>query len=230
MDRLGRRGECPDTHRRFRQPAARTNRVRSSGTGVTSCPSTTWRPSPNLFAAPPASLSKGRVRRLGLGWGGTGGVPSASARPGRARRPLRGGDRSAPGPWAGAGPSYDGVDAKFPPLRRDRSRTGGRPSPSCSRGHPRRRSPGRPDRRTASPRHFPTERVYDEPPKMLALLRSSAEEAGRDRHRSRSAVGVSARGGSDMVRGPRCELRLTVAVNSVKDSTVDMRDELLRSR
>jgi alkanesulfonate monooxygenase SsuD/methylene tetrahydromethanopterin reductase-like flavin-dependent oxidoreductase (luciferase family) len=128
--------------------------------------------------------------------------------------------------WREPEPSYDGVYVKFPPLWCDPKPPGGTiPIVFGGTSAPAIRRAGRIGD-GFFPAIFPTERVYDELPKMLALLRSSAEEAGRDP----ASIEVSS-GGVRTAEEARwfADLgvsRLTVAVRS--KTTAEMRDELLR--
>ena len=178
MDRLGRRGGIPDPIVWFAYVAARMTRLRF-GTGVVILPEhnvVTFAKS----CATLAVLSKGRfILGCGVGWNREEyealGMPwdhrgarydESSGRCGRC-----GGIRSRPTtactsssrPWSAI------------PNRR------AAPSLSCSEGRhvPPVRRAGQPGD-GYFPAIFPTERVHEELPKLVSLLRSSAEEAGRD--------------------------------------------------
>jgi probable F420-dependent oxidoreductase len=224
LDRLGRRGGVPDPIVWFAYVAARTSRIRF-GTGVVILPEhniVTFAKS----CATLASLSKGRFM-LGVGVGWNREEYEAVGMPWDRR-----GDRQAESIealrvlWREAEPSYDGQYVQFPPLWCDPKPPDGAipvviggTSPAAVR-RAGRVGDG------YFPAIFPTERVYEQLPGLLALLRSSAEEAGRDP----AAIEVTS-GGVRTAEEARwfADLgvnRLTVAVRS--KTIPEMRDELLR--
>jgi probable F420-dependent oxidoreductase len=224
LDRLGRRGGVPDPIVWFAYVAARTTRLRF-GTGVVILPEhnvVTFAKS----CATLASLSKGRFM-LGVGVGWCREEYEALGLP-WARR----GDRhdecieALRILWREAEPAYDGALVNFPPLWCDPKPPGGTiPIVIGGTSDAAVRRAGR----TGDgyfPALFPTERVHEELPGLIALLHSSAEEAGRDP----AAIEVTS-GGVRTAEEARwfADLgvsRLTVAVRS--KTPPEMRDELLR--
>ncbi len=224
MDRLGNRGGIPDPIVWFAYVAARTTRLRF-GTGVVVLPEH------NLLAfakscATLAVLSEGRfMLGCGVGWNREEyealGMPwdHRGARYDEyiwALRIL----------WKEPEPSYEGVYVNFPPVQCDPKPPGGS-IPIVLGG-----TSTAAVRRAGQvgdgyfPAIFPTERVRDELPKLLALLRSAAEDAGRDP----ASIEITS-GGVRTAEEARwfADLgvsRLTVAVRS--KTIPEMRDELLR--
>jgi probable F420-dependent oxidoreductase len=224
MDRLGRRGGVPDPIVWFAYVAARTTQLRF-GTGVIILPEhnvVTFAKS----CATLASLSKGRFM-LGVGVGWNREEYEALGMPWEQRGARYEEEIAALRTlWREAEPSYDGSYVRFPPLWCDPKPPGGTiPIVFGGTSAPAIRRAGRIGD-GYFPAIFPTERVYEELPKMLALLRASAEEAGRDP----ASIEVTS-GGIRTAEEARwfADLgvsRLTVAVRS--KTTAEMRDELLR--
>ena len=204
MDRLGRRGGIPDPIVWFAYVAARTTRLRF-GTGVVILPEhnvVTFAKS----CATLAVLSKGRfILGCGVGWNREEyealGMPwdHRGARYDECIWALR-------TLWRDPEPSYDGVYVKFPPVECDPKPPGGS-IPIVLGGT------SRPAVRRAGqlgdgyfPAIFPTERVHEELPKLVSLLRSSAEEAGPGSRFDRNHLRrCPHRGGGALVRGPRSQ-------------------------
>jgi alkanesulfonate monooxygenase SsuD/methylene tetrahydromethanopterin reductase-like flavin-dependent oxidoreductase (luciferase family) len=128
--------------------------------------------------------------------------------------------------WREEEPSYEGEYLQFPALACDPKPPGGTiPIVIGGTSAPAVRRAGRIGD-AYFPAIFPTERVYEELPRLLALLRSSAEEAGRDP----SSIEITS-GGIRTAEEARwfADLgvnRMTVAVRS--KTIPDMREELLR--
>ena len=224
MDRLGRRGGIPDPIVWFAYVAARTTRLRF-GTGVVILPEhnvVTFAKS----CATLAVLSKGRfMLGCGVGWNREEyealGMPwdHRGARYDESIWALR-------TLWRDPEPSYDGVYLKFPPVECDPKPPGGSiPIVLGGTSVPAVRRAGQLGD-GYFPAIFPTERVHEELPKLLGLLRSSAQEAGRDPDSIEITSGgvrtaEEARWFADLGVS-----RLTVAVRA--KTVPEMRDELLR--
>ncbi len=224
MDRLGRRGGIPDPIVWFAYVAARTTRLRF-GTGVVILPEhnvVTFAKS----CATLAVLSKGRfLLGCGVGWNREEyealGMPwdHRGARYDECIWALR-------TLWRDPEPSYDGVYLKFPPVECDPKPPGGSiPIVLGGTSIPAVRRAGQLGD-GYFPAIFPTERVYEELPKLVGLLRSSAEEAGRDPDSIEITSGgvrtaEEARWFADLGVS-----RLTVAVRA--KTVPEMREELLR--
>jgi probable F420-dependent oxidoreductase len=224
LDRLGRRGGVPDPIVWFAYVAARTTRLRF-GTGVVILPEhnvVTFAKS----CATLASLAKGRFM-LGVGVGWNREEYEAVGMPWDRR-----GDRHEEAIaalrtlWSEPEPTYDGRYVRFPPLWCDPKPPGGTiPIVIGGTSTAAVRRAGRIGD-GYFPAIFPTERVHEVLPGLVRLLRSSAEEAGRDPE----SIEVTS-GGVRTAEQARwfAELgvsRLTVAVRA--KSTSEMRDELLR--
>jgi probable F420-dependent oxidoreductase len=224
LDRLGRRGGVPDPIVWFAFVAARTTTMRF-GTGVVILPEHNI-PTFAKSCATLASLSKGRfMLGVGVGWNREEyealGMPwdRRGERYEEAIKALR-------VLWREDEPSYEGVYLKFPPLACD-PKPPGRTIPIVIGGTsaPAVRRAGRVGD-GYFPAIFPTDRVYMELPKLVALLRSSAEESGRDP----DSIEVTS-GGVRTAEEARWFAdvgvsRLTVAVRA--KTIPEMREELLR--
>ncbi len=224
MDRLGRRGGVPDPIVWFAYVAARTTRLRF-GTGVVILPEHNI-PTFAKSCATLACLSKGRFM-LGVGVGWCREEYDALNMPWDRR-----GERHEEAIealrtlWREDEPAYDGRYLQFPPLACDPKPPGGTiPIVIGGTSAPAVRRAGRIGD-AYFPAIFPTERVDEELPKLLSVLRSSAAEAGRDP----TSIEITS-GGIRTAEEARwfADLgvsRMTVAVRA--KTVPEMRDELLR--
>jgi len=224
LDRLGSRGGIPDPIVWFAYVAARTSRIRF-GTGVVILPEH----NPVSYAkscATLATLSAGRfMLGVGVGWCPEEYEALGVPWPNRGKR-IDECIEAMRTIWREPQPSYDGEYVRFPAIESDPKPPGGA-VPIVIGGN----SMAAASRagRTGDgyfPAIFPTEKVWEDLPPLLAQVRASAAEAGRDP----ASIEITS-GGVRTAEDARWFAdqgvhRLTIAVRS--RTIEDMRAELKR--